>query len=170
LTLDGAPFAGMSSFCSPLVVHCGSGRSLCLVIGLAGWWPSSPTTSWSERRLRRHPSPELSGAARQLAGMGARLSFGGRGIAHSAPYSAAPRAFVLKSGCCVRSLAANTMSTAAARRSSYPGSIKAVVSVLWPPGDWERMVDHRESTSVPDGLRTRHGALFGGRTVAHRKV
>src|SRR5690349_6211819 len=63
-----------------------------------------PTTSWSERRPRRHPSPELSGAARQLAGMGARLSFGGRGIAHSAPYSAAPRAFVLKSGCCVRSL------------------------------------------------------------------
>ena len=27
--------------------HCGSGRFLCSVIGLAGWWPSSPATSCS---------------------------------------------------------------------------------------------------------------------------
>ena len=35
------------------------------------------------------------------------------------------RAFVLKSGWCVRSSAANTMSIAAARRGSFPGSIEA---------------------------------------------
>ncbi len=35
------------------------------------------------------------------------------------------RAFMLKSGCCVRSSAANTMYNALARRGSFPGSIKA---------------------------------------------
>jgi len=39
--------AGLVSFCSLPVVHYGSGRYLCLVTGLAGWWLSSPVTSWS---------------------------------------------------------------------------------------------------------------------------
>ena len=38
--------AAYLSFSSLPVVHYGSGRYLCLVIGLAGWWPSSPVTSW----------------------------------------------------------------------------------------------------------------------------
>src|ERR1700758_5557301 len=49
----------MASFCSPPVGHRGSGRSLCSVIGLAGWWPSSPATSWSRAGVYgdiRHPS------------------------------------------------------------------------------------------------------------------
>ena len=33
----GIPSAGSASFCSPLVAHCGSGRSLYSVIGSAGW-------------------------------------------------------------------------------------------------------------------------------------
>ena len=42
--------------------------------------------------LWRHPPSQLPGVARQLAGMGPRISFGGRRAAHGAPYSAAPRA------------------------------------------------------------------------------
>ncbi len=45
-----------------------------------------------QRCLWRHPSPQLSGVARQLAGVGPSLSFGGRRAAHGAPDPAAPRA------------------------------------------------------------------------------
>jgi hypothetical protein len=38
------------------------------------------------------PPPQLSGSARQLAGLCARLSFGGRRASHGTTYSAAPRA------------------------------------------------------------------------------
>ena len=47
------------------------------------------------------------------------------------------RAFVLKNGCCVRSSAANTISTAPARRGSFPRSIEAGScrrTILPPPG------------------------------------
>lgn len=42
-----------------------------------------------ERCLWHHPSPQLSRIARQLAGMGAGFSFGGRRAAHGIPYPAA---------------------------------------------------------------------------------
>ena len=45
-----------------------------------------------ERCLWSHPPPQLSGVARQLAGVGPRLSFGGRRAAHGAHYPATPRA------------------------------------------------------------------------------
>ena len=71
-------------------------------------------TSW---HLWRDPPPELSGVARQLAGVGPRLSFGRRRAAHGAPYPAAPRAHTRgRERCCARSLAASTMPTAPARR------------------------------------------------------
>jgi hypothetical protein len=38
--------AGLASFCSSPGARCGSGRSLCWGIALAGWWPFSPATSW----------------------------------------------------------------------------------------------------------------------------
>jgi hypothetical protein len=38
----GTPFVGLASFSSPPVVRCGSGPSLCLAVGSAGWSPSSP--------------------------------------------------------------------------------------------------------------------------------
>ncbi len=44
-----------------------------------------------ERCLWSHPPPQLSGVARQLAGVGPRLSFGGRRAAHGAPYPTTPR-------------------------------------------------------------------------------
>ena len=47
------------------------------------------------------------------------------------------RAFVLKNGCCVRSSAANTISTAPARRGSFPRSTEAGScrrTILPPPG------------------------------------
>jgi hypothetical protein len=51
--------------------------------------------------LWHHSPPELSRVARQLSGLGARLSFGGRGASHSASYTAARRAHT-----CVREAAA----------------------------------------------------------------
>ena len=45
-----------------------------------------------QRCLWCHPPPQLSGVARQLAGVGLGLSFGGRRTAHRAPFTAAPRA------------------------------------------------------------------------------
>ena len=50
------------------------------------------THAGHERCLWSHPPPQLSGIARQLAGVGPRFSFGGRRAADGAPYPATPRA------------------------------------------------------------------------------
>ena len=70
----------------------------------------------TERCLWRHPPPQLSGVARQLAGVGPGLSFGGRRAAHGAPDRRSSRASARKSGCCARSLATSTTPTAPGRR------------------------------------------------------
>ena len=130
--------AGLASFSSPPGAHCGSGRSLCLVIGLAGWWLSSPATSWSRA------ASMVSSVTRAIWGCSSTRWDGRslfvRGSGYCSPCSLfrrSSRAFVLKSGCCVRSSAANTISTAPARRGSFPGSIEAGNcrrTILSPPG------------------------------------
>jgi hypothetical protein len=85
------PFGGSGSCSSPAVVRCGFGQCLCSAVGSAGWWPSSRAYAGHERCLWRHPPPQLSGLARQLAGVGAGLSFGRRRAANGAPCPAAPR-------------------------------------------------------------------------------
>jgi hypothetical protein len=86
------PFAGLASFSSLPVVHCGS-AGLCArppVQRLGG----HPARAYAghERCLWHHSPPELCRVARQLSGLGARLSFGGRRASHSASYTAARRA------------------------------------------------------------------------------
>jgi hypothetical protein len=72
----GIRFTGLASFCSPPVARCGSGRSSAgSSVQRVGRYPARPQVG-SERSLWCHPSPELSGAARQLARVGACFSFG----------------------------------------------------------------------------------------------
>jgi hypothetical protein len=120
--------AGLVSFSSLPVVHYGSGRYLCWVIGSAGWWPSSPATSW----LRVVST--VSSVTRAIWGCsltrwdGRSLFARGSGYcSQRCSFRRSSRAFVLRSSCCVRSSAVSTMYTAPARHGLFPGCIDAVM-------------------------------------------
>src|SRR6202035_2972451 len=105
----------------------------------------------------------------QLAGVGARFSFGDRHITHSASRSAAPRAHSCRRGAAaygVRRRIRSLLHPHVAAHSHALLKQAAAAEQSCRRRDWERIVVHRENTSAPDGLRTYRGALSGGRTVS----
>ena len=85
------PSAGSVSSFSRLAERCGSGRSLCSAIASAGWSRSSPGTSWSRAASIASSATRAIWGARQRAGLGARVSVGGRRPPHRPHASAPPR-------------------------------------------------------------------------------
>ena len=83
------PYAGLALFSLPPVARCGSGPSLCSGTASAGGYPAQAGDEWC---VWRHSPPKLSGIARQLAGVGPRLSIWHRGAAYGAHYPSAPGA------------------------------------------------------------------------------
>ena len=122
----GMPFAGSASFSSPPGARCGSGRSLCLAVGSAGWSPSSPGISWSRAAsMASSVTPAIWGCSSTR--WDGRSPFA-RGSAYCSRRSSSrrcSRALRAKRRCCARSSAASTTLTAAARRGSSRGSIEA---------------------------------------------
>ena len=100
---------------------------------------------------------------------GARFRSGSGYCSRCSLFRRSSRAFVLKSGCCVRSSAANTMSTAPARRGSFRGSIEAGScrrTILSPPGLGADGRSSRKHFGARWPQDAPWSAFWGGHTVS----
>jgi hypothetical protein len=123
-TIDGDSFAGLASFSSPPVVHCGSGPSLYSAGGSVDWSPSSPDIrSLRLESIGLSATPAIWGCSSTRWGGPSHFVRGWACCSRRSSSRRFSRAYKRKRRCCARSSAARTIPTASERHGSFLVSI-----------------------------------------------